>query len=62
MTVYANIKKPVFKGFNTNWSVLTEESRPPEDNKKIINIASYVITSIEDNLSKNNITFDDWFE
>ena len=28
MTVYANIKRPVFKGFNTIWSLLTEESRP----------------------------------
>ena len=30
MTVYANIKRPVFKGFNTIWSLLTEESRPPD--------------------------------
>ena len=29
MTVYANIKRPVFKGFNTIWSLLTEENRPP---------------------------------
>ena len=28
MTVYANIKRPVFKGVNTIWSLLTEESRP----------------------------------
>ena len=28
MTVYANIKRPVFKGLNTIWSLLTEESRP----------------------------------
>ena len=26
MTVYANIKRPVFKGFNTILSLLTEES------------------------------------
>ena len=26
MTVYANIKRPVFKGINTIWSPLTEES------------------------------------
>ena len=26
MTVYANIKRPVFKSFNTIWSLLTEES------------------------------------
>ena len=31
MMVYANIKRPVFKGFNTIWSLLTEESRPPEE-------------------------------
>ena len=31
MPVYANIKKPVFKGFNTIWSLLTEGSRPNED-------------------------------
>ena len=29
MTVCTNIKRPVFKGFNTIWSLLTEESRPP---------------------------------
>ena len=28
MTVYANMKRPVFKGLNTIWSLLTEESRP----------------------------------
>ena len=27
MTVYANIKRPVFKGVNTIWSLLTEESK-----------------------------------
>jgi hypothetical protein len=31
MTVYTNIKRPVFKGLNTIWSLLTEESRPPEE-------------------------------
>jgi len=31
MTVYANIKRLVFKGFNTNWSLLTEESRLPKE-------------------------------
>ena len=31
MPVYVNIKRPVFKGFNTIWSLLTEESRPKED-------------------------------
>ena len=30
MTVYANIKRPVFKGFNTIWSLLTEA---PEESK-----------------------------
>lgn len=30
MTVYANIKRLIFKGFNTIWSLLTEESRPPD--------------------------------
>ena len=33
MTVYTNIKRPVFKGFNTIWSLLTEESRPPEESE-----------------------------
>lgn len=28
MTVCVNIKRPIFKGFNTIWSLLTEESRP----------------------------------
>lgn len=31
MTVYDNIKGPIFKGFNTIWPLLTEESRPPEE-------------------------------
>ncbi len=30
MTVYANIKRPVFKGFNTIWSLLTEENSLPD--------------------------------
>lgn len=29
MTVYANMKRPILKGFNAIWSLLTEESRPP---------------------------------
>lgn len=33
MTVCANIKRLVFKGFNTIWSLLTEESRPPEESE-----------------------------
>ena len=35
MTVYANIKGPVFKGINTIWSLLTEESRPPEESNNL---------------------------
>ena len=35
MTVYVNIKRPVFKGFNTIWSLLTEESRPTEENNNL---------------------------
>lgn len=31
MTVYANIKRPIFKGFNTIWSLLTEDNRPSEE-------------------------------
>ena len=41
---------------------LNDNNYKDEDNKEIINITSYVITSIEDNLSIQNITFDDWFE
>ena len=38
MTVYANIKRPVFKGFNTIRSLLTEESRSPEESSYLRNI------------------------
>ena len=33
MTVYANIKRPVFKGLNTIWPLLTGESRLPEESE-----------------------------
>ena len=33
MTVCANIKRPVFKGFTTIWPLLTEESSPPEESE-----------------------------
>lgn len=31
MGVYTNIKRPVFKGLNTIWSLLTEESKNLND-------------------------------
>ena len=38
MTVYDNTKRSVFKEFNTIWSLLTEESRPPEESSYLRNI------------------------
>lgn len=38
MTVYANMKRPVFKGLNTIWSLLTEESRPPSVDRSRANL------------------------
>lgn len=38
MTVYANIKRPIFKGLNPIWSLLTEESRPPSVDRSRANL------------------------
>ena len=41
---------------------LNDSNYKDEEGKEIVNITSYVITSIEDNLSKQDISFDDWYE
>lgn len=38
MTVYANIKRPIFKGLNPIWSLLTEESRPTSVDRSRANL------------------------
>ena len=55
MTVYANIKRPVFKGFNTIWSLLTEGSGPPEENS----LPDSKYFSYEDTSIINEVTIKD---
>ena len=55
MTVCANIKRPIFKGFNTIWSLLTEGSGPPEENS----LPDSKYFSYEDTSIINEVTIKD---
>lgn len=54
--VYANIKSPIFKVFNTIWSLLTEENSPLVD-KKEKNVKKSSET-VENEESKDNNSTD----
>ena len=51
--VYADIKRPVFKGINTIRSLLTEESRPPW-REQILCFVQQILANTYNIMGENN--------